>query len=545
MSTPLKWAKEIHHRAWIKRDPCTDITNGVTHLIQVVSGPTSLIIVREEYPKIWAYIEEASCKLINHSPSPGISRGLVVWGHPGIRKSLFLVYALVQSLLARKPVALCHSPHSFLYFDESGTRLVNWPDGDALDLPSGVIALYDMVAGQDSPKGRFTDIFCGAYVVHATSPKVLRWKEWAKQLDADLWPMPLWSNEELQQIDALYPRDTDKYYTALQLAAFLGPSPRKCAVLVKIGSSFDDYTPLDFTDGSALYNALANGEAPELSQGLNFHLFFFAGTIRGCGVRKHTSNPAHFCRYYIPTRFLRQAALETFRKMSIAEQQNICHKFSAHPQLCGAFYEVLGLKVLVVDGLLCKFPRRRDEAAGNSEDTHFQPAGLQILESDDDQIVHSSQFNVDRLWIPPPNFPSVDAVVILNGGTLVRMLQLTIAHWHVIKSEGITRVILKFSAVTGVRFEFVFITPSEEIGRRMALTRGTLSQRQPYALRIETAKRQAPIETIKIPVGYAVAGFMKPEDLRALATDRIKLNLTNEPADQELFDGDIEMDSGE
>lgn len=114
---------------------------------------------------------------------------------------MFLLYALVQALLAKRPVALCRSAHSFLYFDDTGVTLVKWADGDALMLPAGVIALYDAVAGQDSPQGVFTDPLLAAYVVHATSPKFSRWKEWGKQLEADLWPMPLWSNDELHKIE--------------------------------------------------------------------------------------------------------------------------------------------------------------------------------------------------------------------------------------------------------------------------------------------------------------------------------------------------------
>jgi hypothetical protein len=41
---------------------------------------------------------------------------------------------------------------------------------------------------------------------------------------------------------------------------------------------------------------------------------------------------------------------------------------------------------------------------------------------------------------------------------------------HDIKTEGIVRVLVKFSAVPGVRLELVFIPPSSEIGKGMALT---------------------------------------------------------------------------
>ncbi|KAJ7190952.1 hypothetical protein GGX14DRAFT_603167 [Mycena pura] len=514
--TSLEWAKNLHSLVWKDNDPCVATTHGVTHLRQEASSGEDLIIIRDEYKRIWTHIAQASRELTNSKP--GLSRGLVVWGHPGIGKSLFLLFALVQSLRAKRTVALCRSAFNFLYFDENGVSLVPWAQAELLDLPPGVIALYDTVPGQDSPHGIFTNRMYRAYVVHATSPKISRWKEWSKQLNAMLWPMPLWSTAELEKIDQLFPRDTRKYYSVVQLSAILGPSPCKCSEKIKLGHNFADYTPLDFEDSTALYRALTNGDVSQLTQGTHFQTYFFAGTIRDCGVRDYMSDPANYCRYYIPTRFLREAALRTFRKMSLEEQQTICSQFSAHPKLCGAFYEVLGLKVLVSDGLLCRFPKDKRE--------HVLPAGLRILASDNDDVVDVSNFGSDCLWVPPSDFPSLDAVAVLNGGR------------HDIKPEGVARAIVKFSAVANVRYEFVFITPSEEIGKKMALTKGPLNPRKPHA-----SRQHAPPEHITIPVGYAVAGFLKPDDLQALAADHNQMVLSDDPTEAMFIRNDVEMDT--
>ncbi|KAJ7190951.1 hypothetical protein GGX14DRAFT_482303 [Mycena pura] len=505
----LEWAKYLHSLVWKDNDPCVATTHGVTHLRQEVSSGEDLIIIRDEYKRIWTHIAQASRELTN--PEPGLSRGLVVWAShlplilDCLGKSLFILFALVQSLLAKRPVALCQSAFDFLYFDENGVSLVPWAQAGSFKLPRGVIALYDAVPDQDSPRGVFTNRRHAAYIVHATSPKISRWKEWSKQLNAMLWPMPLWSTAELEKIDQLHPRDTNKYYSVVQLSAILGPSPRKCSEKIKLGHNFADYTPLDFKDSTALYRALTSGDVSQLTQGTHFQTYFFAGTIRDCGVQDYISDPANYCCFYIPTRFLREAALRTFRKMSLEEQQTICSQFSAHPKLCGAFYEVAGLKVLVSDGLSCRFPQDERE--------HVLPAGLRILASDNDDVVDASNFGSDCLWVPPSDFPGLDAVAILNGGLLVRMFQLTIAHRHDIKPEGVARAIVKFSAVANVRYEFVFITPSEEIGREMALTKGPLNPRKPYALRVD-------------------------------ADSHHQLVLSNEPTDPEMFKGNIvEMDT--
>ncbi|KAJ7703204.1 hypothetical protein B0H17DRAFT_1175956 [Mycena rosella] len=482
-------------------DPCTTTTAGVPHLIKEVSD-APLIIVRDEYLTIASFIQESAVKLTSDSPGSGISRGLVVWGHPGIGKSLFLL-----------------STHTFLYFDETGVAVVKWADTDTFKLPLGVVALYDTVVGQDSPHGRFTDRLCRAYVVHATSPKISRWKEWAKQLRANVWPMPLWSNAELRKLE-------QEILYQSQLAAFLGPSPRKCSADIETENKFEAHTPLDFTDGSALYNAPTSGEVPETAQGLNFHLYFFAATIWDCGPRPADSNPRDLLSILHP------------HTLPAPVRAAYVPQYDSHPQLCGAFYEVLGLQFVQMDGLLCRFPDRLD-ADGNDERTSFMPGGFRILQSDDDEPVDPSEYADDvRLWIPPANFPSVDAVAILDHGKLIRMLQLTIAHQYDIKSEGVARVIIKFSAVPGVRFEFLFITTSAETGKRMARTP---SQHQPYALRVKTAGRQPPVEKVRIPVGYAVAEFIKPEDL--LVLHATKENISHEPANPLLFDDEIEIDT--
>ncbi|KAJ7782304.1 hypothetical protein DFH07DRAFT_1010196 [Mycena maculata] len=105
--------------------------------------------------------------------------------------------------------------------------------------------------------------------------------------------------------------------------------------------------------------------------------------------------------------------------MTVDEQRSLFRKFSAHPQLCGAFtrsWSCLGAPVRAEGRLGVSIP------------------GLRILQSEPGDPSESTD---DRLWIPPPNFLSVDAVAILDRGTLIRMLQLTIAHHHDFKAEGV------------------------------------------------------------------------------------------------------------
>jgi len=75
-------------------------TIGVKHLTRTISGEEDLIIIREEYIKIWSYIEETSGELNTERPEMGIPRGLVVWGHPGIGEQYQLTTGVFLPLLS-------------------------------------------------------------------------------------------------------------------------------------------------------------------------------------------------------------------------------------------------------------------------------------------------------------------------------------------------------------------------------------------------------------------------------------------------------------
>ncbi|KAJ7221641.1 hypothetical protein GGX14DRAFT_670608 [Mycena pura] len=234
-----------------------------------------------------------------------------------------------------------------------------------------------------------------------------------------------------------------------------------------------------------------------------FNTFFFAGVVEGCGVKTATSNAKTYCHYYIPTRLLRQAALKNFSAdVNKGTTRTLPHILGAPATL------------------------RHD---GSAEAEHSLPAGLHILESDDDTILDPSHFTSDRLWIP-----SVDAVAVLERDRLVRMIQLTIARRHDIKEQGIAH---------------------EEIGRSWhCRTRGgERTARQPYALRVKNAphvgntppvgnastERPAPCEPFTIPVGYA--GFIKADDLRTLLVDPSSPAKLSLESDSPMFDAGIEI----
>lgn len=164
------------------------------------------VIVRKEYGLIWEHIVAARARE-DHC------RGLVVYGQPGIGmilvvpqrcsthpleigKSLFLLYALARAIQAHIPVALCDSPENYYLFDDEGVSCQTYD----LPRPPHVLALFDTVPGLEYPKTPFVGNRSDSFIVHATSPKVSRWKMWSKLMNAQMWVMELWNETEIESM---------------------------------------------------------------------------------------------------------------------------------------------------------------------------------------------------------------------------------------------------------------------------------------------------------------------------------------------------------
>ncbi|KAI1786230.1 hypothetical protein LXA43DRAFT_75685 [Ganoderma leucocontextum] len=165
--------------------------------------------------------------------------GLVVTGHPGIGKSLFLLYALGAALEAHIPVVFCQDLDFCRIFDATGAREFAFGCDDRFAVPCHALYLVDSNYGLHSPPSCF--LGRSGVLVHTVGPGDRTDWEWSERsYNALFWIMGVWTRAEMQALqrtaEALtHPKWTNRtppgksVYTPLELFDILGPCPRKCA----------------------------------------------------------------------------------------------------------------------------------------------------------------------------------------------------------------------------------------------------------------------------------------------------------------------------
>ncbi|KAJ7211279.1 hypothetical protein GGX14DRAFT_624105 [Mycena pura] len=134
------------------------------------------LVLREEYKYLYATLEKRSEFLQRRYAA-------VVTGQPGIGKTTFLLYLLLERLRQKKPTAFQVKEDYFCLFDEKGAAIFNVKQM-ASERLRACWALADSNADLEKPCARFTSR--AMVIVQASSPKPSRWKEWLKQLSGDL-----------------------------------------------------------------------------------------------------------------------------------------------------------------------------------------------------------------------------------------------------------------------------------------------------------------------------------------------------------------------
>ncbi|KAH7885728.1 hypothetical protein F5I97DRAFT_1144127 [Phlebopus sp. FC_14] len=157
------------------------------------------------------------------------TEGACVIGQPGIGKTAFLIYALVERLRARIPVAFQYYPDTYLLFTEDNVAAYTEDDIGPLRPLPGVWALSDSNQANFLPFSAAT-MFPMVRVFQATSPATRRWKEWTKQSNIDLYIMDVWRSEELAGLAAILGLDIHRM---VELASRWGPSPRTLLKLLR------------------------------------------------------------------------------------------------------------------------------------------------------------------------------------------------------------------------------------------------------------------------------------------------------------------------
>ncbi|KAF8124886.1 hypothetical protein EV363DRAFT_1402856 [Boletus edulis] len=138
-------------------------------------------------------------------------RGAYVTGQPGIGKSLFLVYLLVQLLGQGCKVAVHDSCHQFYaVFAES---VAFYPLSYSTPLITGgpMWALSDSShENNGAPPTYFYAFPQCVRLIQATSPEKRRWHRWSKEAKAECYVMDIWTAQEIASFAKLLEYDVQR-----------------------------------------------------------------------------------------------------------------------------------------------------------------------------------------------------------------------------------------------------------------------------------------------------------------------------------------------
>ena len=250
-----------------------------------------------------------------------------------------------------------------------------------------------------------------------------------------------------------------------------------------------------------LLSALKGKPIPDIAQLNQFNRFFFAAPTNE--KPKPTFGGPGFT-YDVPTSFLRSMLRDHARTKKLEELITFASKFAPHPQVAGILYET----VVVTTLELSREPL--DCVLANGSDFQIQLPLVVPTEETDFNRPFTPKDGV--LYIPPQNFPSIDAVAVTEGAKRMTLLQMTIASRHAINVTGIKRVVDTFEPTTSnLKWTFIFVVPSQEKGEGLI-----------KSATVEIAKgTRSSIPAIReMDVGWAVVPNMN-ESFQSLIVRRI------------------------
>ncbi|KAF9231135.1 hypothetical protein BU15DRAFT_82778 [Melanogaster broomeanus] len=214
------------------------------------------MVVREEYRLAMKALEEAEI----------YRKGAAVLGQPGIGKTYFLIYALVERLRKERPTAFQSHPQTYFLFTEKGVTTHSTDDAEPLKLWHGIWALSDSNLVTISPAVVFLEA-PSVCTIQATSPDAKHWKEWTKQYKAHRYIMDNWTSEELSVLAILSGLQIERMR---HLEKKWGPSPRQ---LLEIGNNEEmESTFQEDIDTAASYFVSNVGQVIDSLRSLDFPL---------------------------------------------------------------------------------------------------------------------------------------------------------------------------------------------------------------------------------------------------------------------------------
>ncbi|GJJ11336.1 hypothetical protein Clacol_005568 [Clathrus columnatus] len=179
----------------------TETTAVVYNLSKAIRGNSfplcNRFLVRDEY-----------LELFEHISSSSNSESFLLLGQPGIGKTIYLTYHLVQRLLAAQATIFSFNPYDRYLFHQSGVYDISghplrtlWRTNPKLN-EGPPLVLVDFNAGQTQSD---LSVFGSNPILAASSPNRACYKTWLKESGAVTYVMKTWEWNEVFQAQKLIP----------------------------------------------------------------------------------------------------------------------------------------------------------------------------------------------------------------------------------------------------------------------------------------------------------------------------------------------------
>ncbi|KAI9462574.1 hypothetical protein HD554DRAFT_2175900 [Boletus coccyginus] len=256
--------------------------------------------------------------------------GASIVGQPGIGKSIFIAYAVIERLREKQPVAVEIAwggpPGAYVLFSEHGVGIHSHSDPSLDAYIPDIWAFSDSTASAPIPSTAFLAT-PNLRIFQTASPDPKNWKRWTKEMQVKLYIMDLWSVEEIEDlifISKYNDRDAKRIRTLLDM---FGPNPRTLIMSVaddEVVKVYESHVAAAMGDPDAVIKAilkLDNSINPELSK-----IFFVSPLKEENTIYRgvHTVS--------IPTRWLVNKLVVELGRHHAAEQMKFFRALSSHPR---------------------------------------------------------------------------------------------------------------------------------------------------------------------------------------------------------------------
>ncbi|KAH7886431.1 hypothetical protein F5I97DRAFT_1928284 [Phlebopus sp. FC_14] len=373
------------------------------------------ILVRTEYREALQALEEEQV----------YRKGAYVVGQPGIGKTYFLIYLLVERLREHKAVAFQLSSCPFYVLFTENVTVHSIQHSKPLR-HSDVWGLSDSNSLIMTPAPAFLDL-PNVRVVQATSPNRNRWKEWSKQYGAGRYVMKVWSIDEIEDLAVLLGLDVERMTAC---AKEWGGVPR---TLLSFTTS--DEGDFECEIQKAASNAVIACddfiraiESLAVDKSVPSSIFF---------IKPMEDNDGHVYRRrpvtYVPTPRIADELAVALRNKDKAIKIAFFRSMESHPttRQSGGFIYENWFHSLFASGEVVECQWYITAGSVSLPDTLQTPTGMAPLTLDGLKFTMPPFY-----WVPPTsNFPGINSVLVTENEIFA--IQITLSYDHTSPQVGL------------------------------------------------------------------------------------------------------------